>query len=239
MSIVLIFLASAVAGFYPFFKKIKTKRTFSMPLGEAIASGVFLGAGLLHMLGESSHTFFEMKFDYPISYLLAGCIFLLLLLFEHICREMHEQTPSIAIIATVMLTIHSFLEGAALGLSQDISLVFIIFLAIIAHKWAASFALAIQINQSGISHRLGIILYTLFAIMTPLGIAVGHGIVSQLQSDPLLEPVFLSLAAGTFLYLGTLHGLKRSVLVEKCCDLKHYGFVILGFSIMAIVAIWT
>ena len=46
-------------------------------------------------------------------------------------------------------------------------------------------------------------------------------------------------SAGTFLYLGTLHGLSRAVMVQQCCNLKQYTFVIIGFSLMAIVAIWT
>jgi len=47
-----------------------------------------------------------------------------------------------------------------------------------------------------------------------------------------------ALAAGTFLYLGTLHGLENATLVKPCCDLKRFYFVILGFGVMAVVAIW-
>ncbi|MDE5021018.1 zinc transporter, partial [Francisella tularensis subsp. holarctica] len=53
-----------------------------------------------------------------------------------------------ATIATIILSIHIFFEVAALGLSEELSVALVIFLAIIAHKCAASFALAININKT-------------------------------------------------------------------------------------------
>ena len=44
-----------------------------------------------------------------------------------------------------MLSIHSFFEGAALGLLEKLSVALVIFLAIIIHKRAASFALTIAL----------------------------------------------------------------------------------------------
>lgn len=38
--------------------------------------------------------------------------------------------------------------------------------------------------------------------------------------------------------MGTLHGLERSILIKDCCNTKQYTFVIIGFALMAIVAIW-
>jgi hypothetical protein len=75
--------------------------------------------------------------------------------------------------------------------------------------------------------------------MTPLGILLGTMATTALNFHPVLAPIFSSLAAGTFLYLGTLHGLEKATLIQQCCDLKRFFFVILGFSIMAIVAIFT
>lgn len=165
----------------------------------------------------------------------------MLLLLEHLGREMYEHdgegSKGFAILATVMLSIHSFLAGAALGVSQSLSIVIVILFALIAHKWAASFALAIHINKSKLSHRWGITLFFIFTLMVPLGIFYGNAITTQTQHHPLLEPIFSALAAGTLLYLGTLHGLKRAVMVEKCCNLKHFSFVIIGFATMAIIAI--
>jgi zinc transporter ZupT len=131
------------------------------------------------------------------------------------------------------------LAGTALGLSTKPSTFFVLLIAILAHKWAAAFALSMQLSKVSISHRKRIILFLIFAVMTPLGIIFGEIIVDKLQHFPLLSIIFSALAAGTFLYLGTLHGLARSFMIKKCCNLNHFSFVIVGFVIMAIVAIWT
>jgi hypothetical protein len=70
--------------------------------------------------------------------------------------------------------------------------------------------------------------------MTPLGIILGYHY-RHLDLD-LYSPVCLAISAGTFLYFGTLHGLERCVMVQRCCNLKHYSYVILGFLFMAVVA---
>ena len=241
--IALILLSTALAAIYPFSRRIRSSKHSDFPVGEALASGIFLGAGLIHMLGDASGDFSRLGYEYPVAFLLAGSVFLLLLWFEHIGREMYEhkhgETVGFAQLTVIMLSVHSFLEGAALGLSDSWALMAVIFIAILAHKWAASFALAVQISKSHLSTKIGLLLFLVFAAMTPLGILSGAVVMDHVKSFPLLEPVFISLAAGTFLYLGTLHGLKRAVMVEKCCNLKNFGFVIVGFSIMAIVAIWT
>ena len=243
ISLLLILTVTLLAGFYPFFKKLKTKQSHAFPVGESLAAGVFLGAGLIHMLGDAAQDFNRLHFDYPIAFLLAGTTFLLLLLLEHIGREVYEKkgahSNGFAILATLMLSIHSFLAGAALGLSGSFSVVILILLAILAHKWAASFALAVQINKSQLGFKSGTALFGLFAVMVPIGIICGASATHALANYPLIAPIFSSLAAGTFLYLGTLHGLERAVLVKQCCNLKQYSFVMLGFIIMAVVAVWT
>lgn len=242
LSIIIILLATLIGGAYPFFKRLTKEKSYDFPIGEALAAGVFLGAGLLHMLGDSAKSFDAMGYNYPWPFLLAGITFLVLLLLEHLGREIYQHQGAnhagFALLTVIMLSIHSFLEGAALGLSNSFAMLMIIFLAILAHKWAASFALAMQINKSSIKTRWGVLLFLIFAFMTPTGVIFGSNI-TQTNVSPLLEPIFTALAAGTFLYLGTLHGLSRAIMVQSCCNLKNFNFVVIGFTIMAIVAIWT
>lgn len=236
-----ILLVTIAAAWFPFKQRWQTKAAVSYPTGEALACGVFLGAGLLHMLAESHTVFLRLGYHYPWPFFLACLVFLFLLWLEHIGTEYshHHGTSNLnfAIIATSMLAIHSLLEGAAVGISDNLSITLILFTAILAHKWAASFALAAQINRaSDVSTRSGVLMFSLFAIMTPIGIIGGSYVTTTISYSPLIEPVLEALAAGTFIYLGTLHGLNRAVMISRCCDLKHYSFVILGFSIMALVA---
>lgn len=243
ISIIAIFCITLISGFYPFFKKLTSSKEQVFPIAESLAAGVFLGAALIHMLGDASQRFYQLSANYPYAFLLAGVMFLFLLLLEHIGREIvsHEGETSnaFAVLATCMLSVHAFLMGAALGLSATLSVAIVIFFAIIAHKWAESFSLAIQINKSKFSFKMTMLLFGLFSLMTPLGIVLGVSATTTLHQHPLLEPIFSSLAAGTFLYLGTLHGLENATLIKQCCELRRFYFVILGFSIMAVVAIWT
>ncbi|WP_108649612.1 ZIP family metal transporter [Dongshaea marina] len=243
ISVLLILLVTVLAGLYPFLRKFREGHGPEFPAAEALASGVFLGAGLIHMLGDASGDFAGQGIEYPVAFLLAGLMFLLLLWFEHLGREYYEhdgsRSPAFAILAVVLLSVHSLLAGTALGLSGSFSVMVMILIAILAHKWAASFALAVQLSKSSMSLAKGIAWFCLFAVMVPLGVLMGSMVLRHMESYPLLEPIFNSLAAGTFLYLGTLHGLKQAIMVEKCCNLKNFSFVILGFTLMAVVAIWT
>ncbi len=243
----LIFLVTVIAGLYPFCKKQEMLACLSheldFPIGESLAAGIFLGAGLMHMLADSVQNFYQLHVEYPVAFLLAGAVFLLLLWLEHVGREIYQHEGdrgnTFAVLATIMLSLHSFLAGTALGLSGSLSITLMILVAILAHKWAASLALSIHLNKSQLSLTARVSLFALFACMVPLGIVCGESATHLLTNYPLIEPIFTALAAGTFLYLGTLHGLERAVLVKQCCDLNRYTFVVIGFLVMAVVAIWT
>ena len=243
ISAVLILLVTLSSGFYPFFKKKQSSIPLRLPAAEAMGTGVFLGAGIIHMLSDSASQFSSLHIEYPLTFLLAGITFILLLYLEHIGKELHHHkrssTASFAILSTTMLSIHSFLAGAALGFANSVTFTVVILIAILSHKWVASFSLALQITKSDLNFKKSLSLFIVFSLMAPLGVIFGSEISSYMQASPLIVPTFTALAAGTFIYLGSLHGLERGVLVKECCNLKMFYFVILGFSLMAIVAIWT
>lgn len=242
----IIFIISVVSGLLPltYASKNKAKNKLGSSefvIGEALASGVFLGAGLLHMLSDAARDFSELGYHYPFAYLLCGIIFLGLLLLEHVGKEVNEHSGEsstvFALLACVMLSIHSLFEGVALGIRNDLSLLIIVFIAIMAHKWADSYSLAIHVGKSKLSSKTNWLIFFIFTLMTPAGIFFGNYINSGLANTA-ISPIFTSLAAGTFLYIGTLHGLNRAVMVERCCNLHDYMYVIIGFTLMAVVGIW-
>ena len=242
-SALIILVVSIIAGIIPLKHFLSNRANYEFPAAEALASGFFLGAALLHMLNEANSEFISLGFKYPFAYLLAGIVFLFLLFLEHLAREISEhngvRSVLFVVIAVSMMSFHALFEGIALGLRERISLAIIVFIAIIAHKWVESFSLSLQITKNYISKGFGILLFITYVLMTPLGILFGSAIQDSFQNYHVLEPIFGSLAAGTFLYIGTLHGLNRSVLIEKCCNFKEFTFVVLGFTIMAIVVIWS
>ena len=229
-----------LAGWYPFKKRLSKDEHFDFPIGETLATGVFLGAAMLHMLPESNAMFNTMGYHYPFAYLITGGIFLLFLWLEHIGKELYHHNdsshPAFAILAWLMLSVHSLVLGTALGLSHEYGLIIMLFLAIITHKWAESFAIAMQLNKSSLTTTKSALLFLVFALMTPLGIFTGWYFGRGVETNSLIDPILIAVSAGTFLYLGTLHGLERCVMVERCCNLRDFSFVIIGFLLMASVA---
>ncbi|MCX7117198.1 MAG: ZIP family metal transporter [Legionellales bacterium] len=236
LSILLVIL---LAGWYPFKKRMQDGHV-DFPIGETLATGVFLGAALLHMLPEANAMFVARGTHYPYAYIITGIVFLLFLWFEHLGKELyhhHDKThPAFALVAWLMLSVHSLVLGAALGFSKEYPLVIMLFLAIITHKWAESFAIALQLNKSSLRTAYSIVFFLLFAFMTPLGIFIGYYVGVDIKTDSWFDPILIATSAGTFLYLGTLHGLERCVMVERCCNLRDFSFVIIGFLLMASVA---
>lgn len=229
-----------LAGWYPFKKRLRDGIHFDFPLGETLATGVFLGAALMHMLPESNAMFVKQGFEFPFAYIITGLVFLIFLWFEHLGQELYHHHdanhPAFAILAWVMLSFHSLVLATALGFSNDYAVIIMLFLAIIVHKWAESFAIAVQLNKSSLSTRQCVLFYLIFALMTPLGIFIGWYFEQDMGTDSLFDPILVSASAGTFLYLGTLHGLERCVMVQRCCNLRDFSFVIIGFLLMACVA---
>jgi zinc transporter ZupT len=233
------FVVILLAGWYPFRRRVKDDKHIDFPIGETLATGIFLGAALLHMLPEANTSFREQGYHYPLAYIICGAVFLFFLWFEHLGKELYRHNtahPAFAIMAWAMLSIHSIMLGTALGLNQSNSMIIMLFLAIIAHKWAESFAISVQLNKSSLTTEQGLWFFFTFSLMTPLGIFLGWYFGHGVETKSLFDPILIAASAGTFLYLGTLHGLERCVMVERCCNLGDFSFVIIGFALMAAVA---
>ncbi len=171
-----IFITVVLAGWYPFtrHKLACDHHAHDFTIGETLATGIFLGAGLLHMLPEANHLFHKQGYHYPFAYLITGAVFLLFLWFEHLGQALYHQkektNSAFAVLAWFMLSIHSLILGTALGLNENRSMIMMLFLAIITHKWAESFAIAMQISKTALSLSIRRLLFLSFAFMTPLGI---------------------------------------------------------------------
>lgn len=233
LSILLIILATIIGGAYPFFKKLRHNQVEALPLVDAFIRGIFLGAGLLHMLYSSSKMFLYLGDTWLWAALYAGIIFFVLLGLEYRNNKAAGfKTEHLVVLTVVILSVHSLLAGIALGLSANIAMTVIILIALLAHKSAASFALSRLITKSQFSKLPGALLFIVFAFMAPLGIYFGMHI--HVSGNNLAEAIFLSIAAGTFLYLGGVHDLKR-VQFEATSKLAYFMCLALGFILMAII----
>lgn len=237
-----------------------------LALSDTFAGGILAGAGLIHLLGAGIDSFHAALpgLTYPLALLVAGVGFLLILLIEGVIVAGHAghdapapQPASAAIqhemdwhpggmgsvthpvILLVVLSIHSIILGLALGSQSALAGAVIVFLAIVAHKGAAGFALGVGYQRTGRTRRLALPQLSFFAAMTPLGIVVGASIGAVLTggAGTLFEAVFDSLGAGTFLYIAMLDIIKNEFDSPNHHAQKWLAAAS-GFAVMAILAIW-
>ena len=191
-----------------------TSRRF-LSLGNALAGGIFLGAGFIHLLPEAGEAL-EGVVDYPLAPLLAavGVVALLLIdrvLFEagHAIEAGEDATarqPIYPLVLLVVLSIHSIIAGIALGAESELAASLLVMIAILSHKGSAAFALMVSVQAAGADRaRLKRVL-AIFVVMTPLGIMLGTLASGFFEGRAalLVEGSFNALAAGTFVYVAIL-----------------------------------
>lgn len=244
LSIILILGITLAGGALPILR-MRSQQLGGFQLGAAFAAGVFLALSLIIMLPNGMQLFHKAVpgLSYPLASLLALVAFVALLLLEHLANspgqsddEVQATTPIVPVVMTIMIGIPSFLLGTALGISK-IPEAAIILVAILAHKGSAGFALALAMMHSSLRHWQVIALYLLFAAATPLGIVLGEELHVYLIGDTvnLIKAIVLSLAAGVFLFLGTLHEQKHSPLIISCCTPTGFALMLFGLLLTAAV----
>ena len=89
---VTIFVAAWWGGWLPRRLGARGVGELVMRLGNALAAGIFLGTGLIHLLPEAHDSFRGLGWSFPMASLLAACGFMTLLLLEHVLmpQSMHS-----------------------------------------------------------------------------------------------------------------------------------------------------
>ena len=209
-------LAVAIAGgIFPILATRHRKSKRFLSLGNALAGGIFLGAGFLHLLPESDEALQEL-FEYGLAPLLAVagvCVLLFIdrVVFDSIrphetAQEAGTTRPVYTHVLLIVLSIHSIIAGIALGLEGEVAASVLVMLAILFHKGSAAFALVVSVLASGVKAKQARPVLVTFSLMTPIGIALGAGATSLMEGPAatLVAGCFNALAAGTFIYVGIL-----------------------------------
>ena len=117
-------------------------------------------------------------------------------------RHDHSGIRSLMLVAT--LSIHSLLEGMAIGLQKTSRSVFLIFIGVLLHKALMAFSMGSNLVHSKLPLQKILIAALIFSCSTPIGIAIGIGIDSSggnNDSAELINAFFQAIATGTFLYI--------------------------------------
>jgi len=243
----LLVLAAGIAGGTLAVRLLSGKAKLSKAaLANAFAGGVFLGAAFLHMLPDAIGNFnvWLKDFDYPMFALTASAGFLIVLMLDKVIGPAlggaKDKGAIYPYILMLTLSVHSVITGTALGLETHLVSAGAILFAVLAHKSTAAMALSISFTKGDAPAIRSRNLLWLFYTTTPIGILLGTWIGANLQGEGEVhfEAIFDALAAGTFFYIAVMDILAEEF-SGKGLRLPLYSMAVLGFTIMALVALWT
>lgn len=166
---------------------------------------------------------------------------------ERICHTSHtepcNQTLAGVIGMLTALTVHSLIEGLAIGVQNDTAGVMILFIAVISHKFVVGFCLGVELSVSpGNTFKKHFLAIFVFSAGSVLGIALGMAIVdlsAVLDSDALA--ILQGIAGGTLLYVTVCEVLPREKArwhksqTHKAAGLIQLLAFAIGFSVMTVM----
>lgn len=249
LAALIILMASLFAGIRPLRRSKANADQAWLEWGEALAGGIFLGIAFFHMLPEAQNDLQEAfgNLNYPYVNLFCITGFILLLFLEKVILRVgdghaHDLPPRTLVpyVLPIVLSVHAFIEGAALGINKTVADAFLIFVAIIVHKGSESFALATNLGRSHLPLSRAMPVFLFWAMMSPLGVFLGSLLTQHLQSQRGLvtTAILNALAAGTFLYIATLHKTSHICRSKHLDHFTEFLLLLLGLSLMAVVEIW-
>ena len=239
-----------------------------LSLGSLFGAGVFLSAGFVHMLADAAE---DLDGGYPWAMLVCSAALLALMLFENAVKPVGGSAaargsgegegevyaglgqadagekraslsgdPCTTALMFGALSFHSFLAGLSLGAEPEGLAVFV---AIIAHKGFAAFALGTKFVQTrGAGQRqpvlsAGAVAFwmVLFSLVTPVGVLVGTAL--RRAGGSRATAYLTAAASGTFIYTA----LAEVALPEftKPGDARTKAlFLVLGYAGMSALAVW-
>ncbi|XP_002740474.1 zinc transporter ZIP1-like [Saccoglossus kowalevskii] len=152
---------------------------------------------------------------------------------SHGHTDPHAHSRFRSYVLILALSLHSVFEGLAVGLQKDNEAVMEIFTALILHKCILAFSLGMNLVQSRLSRGAFFRGLFCFAIMAPIGIAIGIGVMEEASdfTSSLINGILQGLATGTFLYVTFFEVLAHEMNGGKDRLLKVL-FMILGFSVI-------
>ena len=167
-----------------------------------------------------------------------------------ICHTNHvepcRQTLAGIIGMLFALSIHSLLEGLAIGIQDTTPKVMILFAAVISHKLVVAFCLGVELTASKgtkfKNHFLAIFVFTAGSV---IGILVGMGLVdlNSVTGSKFL-PILQGIAGGTLLYVTLCEVLPREKArwhqnqANKAVGLSQFLAFTAGFAVMTSMTIF-
>ena len=197
---------SLVGGFLPLLRELSQK---ALALLLSFSAGVLLGAVFFHMLPETGRVLYD-DMGWPI---LTGFLLIFVMerfVFVHACEERDCDIHQMGIPAFLGISLHSFLDGIALGAGLILpQLGPVVLLAVIVHKMPDSMSISSILLAAGWNRRKVAILN----LTTPIGALLAFLFFRSLAPENVAFAIGIS--AGTFLAIATADILPQVHRIEQ------------------------
>lgn len=158
----------------------------------------------------------------------------------------HSKTLVKVLIMESAIAIHSIIIGFDLGVlsKSEVRIIQILTIAFCFHQAFEGLSLGTSVAQTKLGERYKLLLAFLFASTLPIGIVIGIGVDSRTSEyGETTAAVASAVAAGSLLHSGFIEMIAEdfgdSYLIDKFkLKLKMFFALVVGISIMAILAIW-
>jgi zinc and cadmium transporter len=218
-------LVSLLGGFLPLLRELSQR---ALALLLSFSAGVLLGAVFFHMLPETGRVLVD-DIGLPV---LAGFLLIFVMerfVFVHACEERECDIHHMGIPAFLGISLHSLLDGVALGAGLMLPQVGpIVLLAVIIHKMPDSISISSILLSAGWARSKVARLSALFSLTTPVGALLTFLFFRSLSEEHIA--IAIGVSAGTFLAIATADILPQVHRIEQRNPLT-LVFLVFGLSV--------
>lgn len=220
-----VMLVSLLGGFLPLLRELSQR---ALALLLSFSAGVLLGAVFFHMLPETGRVLVD-DIGLPV---LAGFLLIFVMerfVFVHACEERECDIHHMGIPAFLGISLHSLLDGVALGAGLMLPQVGpIVLLAVIIHKMPDSISISSILLSAGWARSKVARLSALFSLTTPVGALLTFLFFRSLSEEHIA--IAIGVSAGTFLAIATADILPQVHRIEQRNPLT-LVFLVFGLSV--------
>jgi zinc transporter 1/2/3 len=144
------------------------------------------------------------------------------------------------LLLALVFSIHSFIEGLALGVQTEVNAASIsILVAVVSHKIVEALTVGANFVKEKVNLKQAVPVIAVYCLMTPLGIFVGTLLTTRVDgpSSKLIQCILQSIASGSFIYL-CIHEIADHDNVHNVKAWNQVWLFALGLGAMALLAVW-
>lgn len=167
---------------------------------------------------------------------------------EHTHENVHHhhlvidgKSMLLPFILALVFSIHSFIEGLALGVKTELDAgALSIFIAIVSHKFVEAVTVGSNFVKEDVNLAKALPVLLVYCLMTPLGIVVGMIVTSTLESggtSVVVQGIFQAFASGSFVYLA-IHEINDDKSCHGVPAMYQVLLLTLGLGSMAVLSLW-